>query len=302
MKKNKDLNIGILCGGWSAEREISLKSGNSVYGTLIEEGFKCELIDLSSANIAFSKKTYEGLDLAFILMHGRGGEDGSLQNYLESISLPFTGSNSNSSKLAMDKVLTKTTWNKENILNPNFFVYENNLDDILKLKGKVVVKPANEGSSFGISIIDNNKSDLEEAIRAASKYDKKVLIEKHIKGKELTVTILNDHAFDPIEVIPNSEYYDFEAKYLSKETVYQKTSLDKERLKYLKEQALYSFKSLGCSGWGRVDLIDDGNQFYFLEVNTVPGMTETSLVPKSAAFSGLTFNNLLEKILFKSIA
>lgn len=302
MKKNKDLNIGILCGGWSAEREISLKSGNSVYGTLIEEGFKCELIDLSSANIAFSKKTYEGLDLAFILMHGRGGEDGSLQNYLESISLPFTGSNSNSSKLAMDKVLTKTTWNKENILNPNFFVYENNLDDILKLKGKVVVKPANEGSSFGISIIDNNKRDLEEAIRAASKYDKKVLIEKHIKGKELTVTILNDHAFDPIEVIPNSEYYDFEAKYLSKETVYQKTSLDKERLKYLKEQALYSFKSLGCSGWGRVDLIDDGNQFYFLEVNTVPGMTETSLVPKSAAFSGLTFNNLLEKILFKSIA
>lgn len=302
MKKNKDLNIGILCGGWSAEREISLKSGNSVYGTLIEEGFKCELIDLSSAKIAFSKKTYEGLDLAFILMHGRGGEDGSLQNYLESISLPFTGSNSNSSKLAMDKVLTKTTWNKENILNPNFFVYENNLDDILKLKGKVVVKPANEGSSFGISIIDNNKRDLEEAIRAASKYDKKVLIEKHIKGKELTVTILNDHAFDPIEVIPNSEYYDFEAKYLSKETVYQKTSLDKERLKYLKEQALYSFKSLGCSGWGRVDLIDDGNQFYFLEVNTVPGMTETSLVPKSAAFSGLTFNNLLEKILFKSIA
>jgi D-alanine-D-alanine ligase len=302
MKKNKDLNIGILYGGWSAEREISLKSGNSVYGTLIEEGFKCELIDLSSANIAFSKKTYEGLDLAFILMHGRGGEDGSLQNYLESISLPFTGSNSNSSKLAMDKVLTKTTWNKENILNPNFFVYENNLDDILKLKGKVVVKPANEGSSFGISIIDNNKRDLEEAIRAASKYDKKVLIEKHIKGKELTVTILNDHAFDPIEVIPNSEYYDFEAKYLSKETVYQKTSLDKERLKYLKEQALYSFKSLGCSGWGRVDLIDDGNQFYFLEVNTVPGMTETSLVPKSAAFSGLTFNNLLEKILFKSIA
>ena len=302
MKKNKDLNIGILCGGWSAEREISLKSGNSVYGTLIEEGFKCELIDLSSANIAFSKKTYEGLDLAFILMHGRGGEDGSLQNYLESISLPFTGSNSNSSKLAMDKVLTKTTWNKENILNPNFFVYENNLDDILKLKGKVVVKPANEGSSFGISIIDNNKRDLEEAIRAASKYDKKVLIEKHIKGKELTVTILNDHAFDPIEVIPNSEYYDFEAKYLSKETVYQKTSLDKERLKYLKEQALYSFKSLGCSGWGRVDLIDDGNQFYFLEVNTVPGMTEKSLVPKSAAFSGLTFNNLLEKILFKSIA
>ncbi|MDA9636180.1 D-alanine--D-alanine ligase [SAR86 cluster bacterium] len=302
MKKNKDLNIGILYGGWSAEREISLKSGNSVYGTLIEEGFNCELIDLSSADIAFSKKTYEGLDLAFILVHGRGGEDGSLQNYLESISLPFTGSNSNSSKLAMDKVLTKTIWNKEKILNPNFFVYENNLDDILKLKGKVVVKPANEGSSFGISIIDNNKSDLEEAIRAASKYDKKVLIEKHIKGKELTVTILNDLAFDPIEVIPNSEYYDFEAKYLSKETIYQKAVLNAERLIYLKNQALLSFRSLGCSGWGRVDLIDDGNRFYFLEVNTVPGMTETSLVPKSAAFSGLTFNNLLEKILFKPIA
>lgn len=302
MKKNKDLKIGILYGGWSAEREISIKSGNSVYDALIEEGFKCKLIDLFSADIAFSKNTYEGLDVAFILLHGRGGEDGSLQNYLESISLPFTGSNSNSSKLAMDKILTKMIWNKENILNPIFFIYENNLDDILEMKGKVVVKPANEGSSFGISIIDNNENDLKKAIKLALKYDKKVLIESYIKGKELTVTILNDLAFDPIEVIPNSEYYDFEAKYLSKETIYQKTSLDKERLTYLKEQALHSFNSLGCSGWGRVDLIDDGNQFYFLEVNTVPGMTETSLVPKSAAFSGLKFNDLLEKILFKSIA
>jgi D-alanine-D-alanine ligase len=302
MKEYKHLNIGILYGGWAAEREISLKSGNYVYHALIKEGFKCKLIDLSSENMAFSKNTYEGLDLVFILIHGRGGEDGSLQNYLESISLPFTGSNSDSSKLAMDKVLTKMVWNKENILNPNFLIYENNLDDILKMKGQVVVKPANEGSSFGISIIDNNEADLKEAIKLALNYDKKVLIEKYIKGKELTVTILNEQVFDPIEVIPNSEYYDFKAKYLSNETIYQKAFLDEKRLSYLKKEALHSFNSIGCSGWGRVDLIDDGNDFYFLEVNTVPGMTETSLVPKAAAFSGLSFINLLEKILFKSIA
>jgi D-alanine-D-alanine ligase len=302
MKEYKHLNIGILYGGWAAEREISLKSGNYVYHALIKEGFKCKLIDLSSENMAFSKNTYEGLDLVFILIHGRGGEDGSLQNYLESISLPFTGSNSDSSKLAMDKVLTKMVWNKENILNPNFLIYENNLDDILKMKGQVVVKPANEGSSFGISIIDNNEADLKEAIKLALNYDKKVLIEKYIKGKELTVTILNEQVFDPIEVIPNSEYYDFKAKYLSNETIYQKAFLDEKRLSYLKKEALHSFNSIGCSGWGRVDLIDDGNDFYFLEVNTVPGMTETSLVPKAAAFSGLSFINLLEKILSKSIA
>lgn len=302
MKEYKHLNIGILYGGWAAEREISLKSGNYVYHALIKEGFKCKLIDLSSENMAFSKNTYEGLDLVFILIHGRGGEDGSLQNYLESISLPFTGSNSDSSKLAMDKVLTKMVWNKENILNPIFLIYENNLDDILKMKGQVVVKPANEGSSFGISIIDNNEADLKEAIKLALNYDKKVLIEKYIKGKELTVTILNEQVFDPIEVIPNSEYYDFKAKYLSNETIYQKAFLDEKRLSYLKKEALHSFNSIGCSGWGRVDLIDDGNDFYFLEVNTVPGMTETSLVPKAAAFSGLSFINLLEKILSKSIA
>ena len=302
MKEYRHLNIGILYGGWAAEREISLKSGNSVYDALIKEGFKCKLIDLSSKNMAISKNTYEGLDLVFILIHGRGGEDGSLQNYLESISLPFTGSNSDSSKLAMDKVLTKMVWNKENILNPIFLIYEDNLDDILKMKGQVVVKPANEGSSFGISIIDSNEADLKKAIKLALKYDKKVLIEKYIKGKELTVTILNDQVFDPIEVIPNSEYYDFKAKYLSKETIYQKAFLDEKRLSYLKKEALHSFNSIGCSGWGRVDLIDDGNDFYFLEVNTVPGMTETSLVPKAAAFSGLSFINLLEKILFKSIA
>jgi D-alanine-D-alanine ligase len=302
MKEYKHLKIGILYGGWAAEREISLKSGNYVYHALIKEGFKCKLIDLSSENMAFSKNTYEGLDLVFILIHGRGGEDGSLQNYLESISLPFTGSNSDSSKLAMDKVLTKMVWNKENILNPIFLIYENNLDDILKMKGQVVVKPANEGSSFGISIIDNNEADLKEAIKLALNYDKKVLIEKYIKGKELTVTILNEQVFDPIEVIPNSEYYDFKAKYLSNETIYQKAFLDEKRLSYLKKEALHSFNSIGCSGWGRVDLIDDGNDFYFLEVNTVPGMTETSLVPKAAAFSGLSFINLLEKILSKSIA
>ena len=294
MKDLKSLEIGILHGGWSAEREISINSGDTVLNCLLENGYKAKLIDLVSEEIATKEITYEGVDLAFILVHGRGGEDGFLQTFLDKINIPYTGSNALSSKLGMNKISTKKIWQRSNICSPNFVEFNNNFEEILNLSKKVVVKPANEGSSYGISIIENNLATLINAIKDAKKFDEEILIEEYVEGNELTVSIIDNHAYSPLEIIPNSDYYDFDAKYNQKDTIYKKAVLKKEAIK--------CFETIGCSGWGRIDLIDDGKDFYFLEVNTVPGMTEKSLVPKSANFDNESFISILEKIIKKAIA
>ena len=303
MKSLKDFKIGIICGGWSAERDISLKSGEAVFKCFSENGYKPKLIDLVSKDMATVEKTYEDIDLAFILVHGRGGEDGYLQNYLDQINVIYTGSNAISSKLGMNKIATKKTWQKLNICTPDFIeLNENNIEDILNLSKKVVIKPASEGSSFGISIIENNESNLNIAIKKAKEFDKEILIESYVEGKELTVSIIGNKAYNPVEIIPNGEYYDFNAKYNQKDTIYKKAVLGLERKSFLKKEAKKCFEAIGCSGWGRVDLIDDGKDFSFLEVNTVPGMTEKSLVPKSAILDKESFISILEKIIKKAVA
>ena len=302
MKDFKSLNIGVLYGGWSAEREISIKSGDTVFNCLLENGYKAKLIDLVSEEIATKEKTYEGVDLAFILVHGRGGEDGFLQTFLDKINIPYTGSNALSSKLGMNKISTKKIWQRSNICSPNFVEFNNNFEEILNLSKKVVVKPANEGSSYGISIIENNLATLINAIKDAKKFDEEILIEEYVEGNELTVSIIDNHAYSPLEIIPNSDYYDFDAKYNQKDTIYKKAVLEKKREIFLKKEAIKCFETIGCSGWGRIDLIDDGKDFYFLEVNTVPGMTEKSLVPKSANFDNESFISILEKIIKKAVA
>ena len=302
MKDLKSLDIGILYGGWSAEREISIKSGDTVFNCLLENGYKAKLIDLVSEEIATKEKTYEGVDLAFILVHGRGGEDGFLQTFLDKINIPYTGSNALSSKLGMNKISTKKIWQRSNICSPNFVEFNNNFEEILNLSKKVVVKPANEGSSYGISIIENNLATLINAIKDAKKFDEEILIEEYVEGNELTVSIIDNHAYSPLEIIPNSDYYDFDAKYNQKDTIYKKAVLEKKREIFLKKEAIKCFETIGCSGWGRIDLIDDGKDFYFLEVNTVPGMTEKSLVPKSANFDNESFISILEKIIKKAVA
>ena len=302
MKDLKSLDIGILCGGWSAEREISIKSGDTVFNCLLENGYKAKLIDLVSEEIASKEKTYEGIDLAFILVHGRGGEDGFLQNFLDKINIPYTGSNALSSKLGMNKISTKRIWQRSNICSPNFVEFNNNFEEILNLSKKVVVKPASEGSSYGISIIENNLASLKNAIEEAKKFDKEILIEEYVEGNELTVSIIGNHAYSPLEIIPNSDYYDFDAKYNQKDTIYKKASLEQKREIFLKKEAIKCFEAIGCSGWGRIDLIDDGSDFYFLELNTVPGMTEKSLVPKSANLDNESLILILEKIIKKAIA
>ena len=302
MKNLKSLDIGILYGGWSAEREISIKSGDTVLNCLLKNGYKAKLIDLVSEEIATKEKTYEGVDLAFILVHGRGGEDGFLQTFLDKINIPYTGSNALSSKLGMNKISTKRIWQRSNICSPNFVEFNNNFEEILNLSKKVVVKPASEGSSYGISIIENNLVSLKNAIEEAKKFDEEILIEEYVEGNELTVSIIGNHAYSPLEIIPNSDYYDFDAKYNQKDTIYKKAVLGSERKSFLKKEAKKCFEAIGCSGWGRVDLIDDGNDFSFLEVNTVPGMTEKSLVPKSAILDKESFISILEKIIKKAVA
>ena len=302
MKDLKSLDIGILYGGWSAEREISIKSGDTVFNCLLENGYKAKLIDLVSEEIATKEKTYEGIDLAFILVHGRGGEDGFLQNLLDKINIPYTGSNALSSKLGMNKISTKRIWQRLNICSPNYVEFNNNFEEILNLSKKVVVKPASEGSSYGISIIENNLVSLKNAIEEAKKFDEEILIEEYIEGNELTVSIIGNHAYSPLEIIPNSDYYDFDAKYNQKDTIYKKAALEQKREIFLKKEAIKCFEAIGCSGWGRIDLIDDGSDFYFLELNTVPGMTEKSLVPKSANLDNESLISILEKIIKKAIA
>ena len=302
MKDLKSLDIGILYGGWSAEREISIKSGDTVQNCLLENGYKAKLIDLVSKEIATKEKTYEGVDLAFILGHGRGGEDGFLQNFLDKINIPYTGSNALSSKLGMNKISTKRIWQKSNICSPNFVEFNNNFEEILNLSKKVVVKPASEGSSYGISIIENNLVSLKNAIEEAKKFDEEILIEEYVEGNELTVSIIGNHVYSPLEIIPNSDYYDFDAKYNQKDTIYKKAALEQKREIFLKKEAIKCFEAIGCSGWGRIDLIDDGSDFYFLELNTVPGMTEKSLVPKSANLDNESLILILEKIIKKAIA
>ena len=302
MKDFKSLDIGILYGGWSAEREISIKSGDTVFNCLLENGYKAKLIDLVSEEIATKEKTYEGIDLAFILVHGRGGEDGFLQNFLDKINIPYTGSNALSSKLGMNKISTKRIWQRSNICSPNFVEFNNNFEEILNLSKKVVVKPASEGSSYGISIIENNLASLINAIEDAKKFDEEILIEEYVQGNELTVSIIGNHSYSPLEIIPNSDYYDFDAKYNQKDTIYKKAALEEKREIFLKKEAIKCFEAIGCSGWGRIDLIDDGSDFYFLELNTVPGMTEKSLVPKSANLDNESLILILEKIIKKAIA
>ena len=302
MKDLKSLDIGILYGGWSAEREISIKSGDTVFNCLLENGYKAKLIDLVSEEIATKEKTYEGIDLAFILVHGRGGEDGFLQNFLDKINIPYTGSNALSSKLGMNKISTKRIWQRSNICSPNFVEFNNNFEEILNLSKKVVVKPASEGSSYGISIIENKLASLKNAIEEAKKFDEEILIEEYVEGNELTVSIIGNHAYSPLEIIPNSDYYDFDAKYNQKDTIYKKAALEQKREIFLKKEAIKCFEAIGCSGWGRIDLIDDGSDFYFLELNTVPGMTEKSLVPKSANLDNESLILILEKIIKKAIA
>ena len=302
--------ITVLMGGWSAEREISLKTGKAVTNSIRSLGLKVRDIDLISPDEI--EKIINSLDLVFIALHGRGGEDGYIQKILEENKIQFTGSSSGACEVAMNKAETKKIWRDLSLPTPDFVEVRNagtpNLEttpflsgenDVSPLEASFVVKPAREGSSFGISIVHpEEKTSLEDAMKKAIEYDDILIVEAFVEGDEITVPILGEEILTPITIKPKNLFYDFEAKYLREDTEYLKSDLNPEEFDAVKEFSLNAFSCLGCEGWGRVDLIKDrNNNFQIIEVNTVPGLTETSLVPKSASFEGIDFNSLITRIL-----
>ena len=306
----KDREITVLMGGWSAEREISLNTGRAVTDSIKSLGLKVRGVDLTFPEEI--EKIISSLDLVFIALHGRGGEDGYIQKILEENKIQFTGSSSGACEVAMNKAETKKIWRDLSLPTPDFVEVRNagtpNLEtipflsgenDVSPLEASFVVKPAREGSSFGISIVHpEGKTSLEDAMKEAIKYDDILIVEAFVEGDEITVPILGEEILTPITIKPKNLFYDFEAKYLSEDTEYLKSDLNPEEFSAVKEFSLNAFSCLGCEGWGRVDLIkDSNNNFQIIEVNTVPGLTETSLVPKSASFEGIDFNSLVTRIL-----
>ncbi|MCH2263597.1 MAG: D-alanine--D-alanine ligase [SAR86 cluster bacterium] len=307
--KFKDREISVLMGGWSTEREISLKTGRAVVDSVKSMGLSVRSVDLSSPEQAI--KLVDSLDLVFIALHGRGGEDGFIQAILEEKNIQFTGSNSKSCELSMNKSETKKIWRELSLPTPDFVEIKNagttktqtspflsSEQDVSALEESFVVKPAREGSSFGVSIVHPGKGSLENAMKEALKYDDILIVEAFIEGEEVTVPILEGKTLTPISIKPKNDFYDFDAKYVRNDTEYSQSELSEEELMTVKNFAWHAFSSLGCSGWGRVDLIQDKKRnFQLIELNTVPGLTETSLVPKSAILEGIDFDGLIIRIL-----
>jgi len=307
--KFKDREISVLMGGWSTEREISLKTGRAVVDSVKSMGLSVRSVDLSSPEQAI--KLVDSLDLVFIALHGRGGEDGFIQAILEEKNIQFTGSNSKSCELSMNKSETKKIWRELSLPTPDFVEIKNagttktqtspflsSEQDVSALEESFVVKPAREGSSFGVSIVHPGKGSLENAMKEALKYDDILIVEAFIEGEEVTVPILDGKALTPISIKPKNDFYDFDAKYVRNDTEYSQSELSEEELMTVKNFAWHAFSCLGCSGWGRVDFIQDKKRnFQLIELNTVPGLTETSLVPKSAILEGIDFDGLIIRIL-----
>jgi D-alanine-D-alanine ligase len=295
--------VGILYGGNSSEREISLMSGEAVYRALKNVDLEAVLIDVED-DLLKLLPTLE-LDQIFIALHGPGGEDGTLQGALEYLQLPYTGSGVLASSLAMDKRRCKQLWQGIQLPTADFCLLEKNTDwaSVLHCLGnKAMVKPANEGSSIGMSRVET-ASELEMAWKFANDFDAVVIAEPLLSGDEYTVAILGDEVLPSIRIETSEIFYDYQAKYFSDETEYFCPSgLSKKREGELSDLAMKAFKSLGCSGWGRVDVMtDDKGRFQLLEVNTVPGLTSHSLVPMAAKAAGIDFEHLVLEILRNSL-
>jgi D-alanine-D-alanine ligase len=308
---NKPLKIAVLYGGDSAEREVSLKSGQAIANGLSTAGFAVVLID--TRDQLLTELSGLNIDLAFIALHGRGGEDGCIQGALEYLNIPYTGSNVLGSALSMDKIRSKQIFQALNLATAAFCIVEKtcyqqqDADKILaSLGGKVMVKPANEGSSIGMAKAQS-AAQLDQALQAAFIYDQQILVEAWIDGPEYTIAILGEQALPVIHMETPHEFYDYKAKYQSTSTLYHcPCHLSASEQQTVQKLALQAFKATGASVWGRVDLMRDlsvdgiEQQWRLLEVNTVPGMTETSLVPKAAKVFGLSFAQLVKEIVLLS--
>ena len=296
----KSKKIGVLFGGLSAEREVSLKSGAAVHQALVAQGYNAVTIDVGR-NLADVLKR-EGVEAAFIALHGRYGEDGCVQGLLELQQIPYTGSGVLASALAMHKLYSKQSFTASGILTAPFRCYRRgetvNVAD-LPFDLPLVVKPVQEGSSVGVSIV-KEETQLAAALEEAFRYDEEILVEQYIKGQEVQVGILDDTPIGAIEIVPKNEFYDFAAKYTDgmAQHIFPARL---EPLLYEKAQqvGLAAHLALGCKGYSRVDLlVTPAGECYVLEVNTLPGMTALSLLPEIAAKgAGLSFEALVSQII-----
>jgi len=317
----KQKRVGVLMGGPSSERDISIKSGKAVFRALKKNNINAvsyELaMPLNTNGYMQSVKEKIGamdIDIAFIALHGEFGEDGTIQKILEEIKIPYAGSKTRASKLAIDKIDSREIFEKNNIPVPRYNVVvrgevlpDEPVSDNIKiffeeLSMPIVVKPSTEGSSIGLSMVDSENS-LYKAVSNAFKYSDRVIIEEYIEGREITVGILEDRALPVVEIIPRNRFFDFEAKYNKGVTDYKvPAEIDKEKYRECQEMALLAHKVLGARFFSRVDMIlDKDGTPYILELNTIPGLTETSLLPLAAAEAGIDFNQLVLKILESSL-
>lgn len=294
----------VLMGGTSAEREISLRSGQAVLEALCNAGVDAFALDYRGD---LTQLTEANMDRAFLALHGRGGEDGVIQGVLDTLGIPYTGSGVMGSAIAMDKKRSKYIWQGMNLPTPRFgYVSElrqSLITQLVSLMGfPLAVKPSKEGSSIGVYKV-NGQSQLESAIEGALELDQEVLLEQWVKGSEYTIGILGDEFLPVIGLKTDHVFYDYDAKYESNDTQYLLPSgLSSDEEKTLGNLALRAFKALGCEGWGRVDVMRDSEgRFWLLEVNTTPGMTNHSLVPMAANAKGLSMEQLVVRVLEQTL-
>jgi D-alanine-D-alanine ligase len=295
----KTKKIAVLMGGLSAEREISLRTGGAVLAALQEAGYTAVGID-AGRDLA-ARLEAEKAEVAFIALHGRFGEDGTVQGLLEILGIPYTGSGVMASAVAMDKVTTKKILLYHELPTPAFDVFQRGIDkEVFLFRHRhfpLVVKPAREGSTIGVSIVRNAK-ELRAGLESALAHDDLVLVEDFIQGLEVTVGVLEGEPLPIIQVVPKGGFYDFQAKYTAGQTEYLVPApLEGALYERLQQVAVSAFRALGCAGAARVDFMVREREFYCLEVNTIPGMTETSLLPKAARQNGISFGELVQRIL-----
>jgi len=291
--------VAVLLGGRSAEREVSLKSGSMVLKALRSRGVDAHPFD--PAERGLEELAREKFARVFIALHGRFGEDGTVQGVLEWLGIPYTGSGVLASALAMDKLRTKRIWQAEKLPTPPYAVLDSTSDlraVAKKLRLPLMVKPASEGSSIGMSKV-RSAAALDEAYALAANYDRVVLAEKFIRGTELTVGILGEQVLPIIKLETPRDFYDYQAKYVADDTRYIiPCGLPGKKERAIQALCMRAFRTLGCTGWGRVDLmLDRRGRPYLLEVNTAPGMTDHSLVPMAARAVGIAYEELCVRIL-----
>ena len=300
LKKEK---IAVLLGGTSAEREVSLQSGKAVLEALLNQGYNAHPVDPKEYLVANLKN--DGFDRVFNILHGRGGEDGTMQGLLEQIGLPYTGCGVMASALTMDKMRTKMLWKafglpvaEMEVVTRETFNNLNSEEVVARLGLPLMVKPSLEGSSVGLTKVKAVEA-LKSAVEFALKFDNTILIEEWLAGDELTVPVLDGKVLPAIRIVPEGEFYDYEAKYISDNTQYFcPAALMPEREQELALLVKRAYDAVGCRGWSRIDVMcDSKGNFRLVEVNTNPGMTSHSLFPKSAATVGISFEQLVVKIL-----